>query len=137
MLTSVGVAAQLALAFAYVMIPLNAMRAGLLTRFMGILGMVSGALSVFFPPLQVLQAFWLVAFGMMLIGRSSSPLPPAWETGEATPWPKQQQGRGRLGRAPAPEPEPEPVTSVAAPPPPARTPRAASPNASKKRKKRR
>jgi hypothetical protein len=140
-LTSFGVAAQLALAFAYVMIPLNAMRAGLLTRFMGILGMVSGALSVFFPPLQVLQAFWLVAFGMMLIGRSSSPLPPAWETGEATPWPRQQQSRSRLGRAPArepePESEPEPVASVAAPPSPGRTPGAASPNASKKRKKRR
>jgi hypothetical protein len=133
-LTSFGVAAQLALAFAYVMIPLNAMRAGLLTRFMGILGMVSGALSVFFPPLQVLQAFWLIAFGMMLIGRSSSPLPPAWETGEATPWPSQQQTRGRRGRQPAPDPEP--VATVAAPAP-ARTPRPASPNASKKRKKRR
>jgi hypothetical protein len=133
-LTSFGVAAQLALAFAYVMIPLNAMRAGLLTRFMGILGMVSGALSVFFPPLQVLQAFWLIAFGMMLIGRSSSPLPPAWETGEATPWPSQQQTRGRRGRQPAPDPEP--VATVAGPAP-ARTPRPASPNASKKRKKRR
>jgi hypothetical protein len=132
-LTSLGVAAQLALAFAYVMIPLNAMRAGLLTRFMGILGMVSGALSVFFPPLQVLQAFWLVAFGMMLLGRSSTALPPAWETGEATPWPSQQRDRGRLGRAPAPAPEP--VATVAGPPPPA--PRVPSPNASKKRKKRR
>lgn len=132
-LTSLGVAAQLALAFAYVMIPLNAMRAGLLTRFMGILGMVSGALSVFFPPLQVLQGFWLIAFGMLLLGRSSTPLPPAWASGEAEPWPSQQQVRA----ARRPAAEPVLATPVASPPPAPRAPRTASPNASKKRKKRR
>ncbi len=133
-LSSFAQASQLALAFAFVIIPLNAMRAGLLTRFMGILGIASGAsfiVYVLFPPLQVLQAFWLVAFGAMLTGRLQAPLPPAWETGESTPWPTQQQVRelrsGKGGAEPA----------VAAAEPVAPVPRTPGPNAAKKRKKRR
>ncbi len=131
-LTTLGFTGQLALAFAFVMIPLNAMRAGLLTRFMGVLGIVSGALSIIFPPLQVLEAFWLVALGLLLSGRVSNPLPPAWASGEAEPWPSQQQLREeRRGASRTPEP------AVAAPAPIPRAPRTPGPNASKKRKKRR
>jgi hypothetical protein len=133
-LSSFAQASQLALAFAFVIIPLNAMRAGLLSRFMGILGIASGAsfiVYVLFPPLQVLQAFWLVAFGAMLTGRLQAPLPPAWETGESTPWPTQQQVRERRGGQAAAEPAGAAATPVAP------VPRTPGPNASKKRKKRR
>ncbi len=132
-LTSLALAGALALAFAFVMIPLNAMRAGLLHRFMGVLGIVAGALSVIFPPIgEVLEAFWLVALGALLSGRTPNPLPPAWLSGEAEPWPTQQQIRER--KAPAAEP----VAVAAAPAAPVpRAPRTAAPNASKKRKKRR
>ena len=131
-LTTLGFTGQLALAFAFVMIPLNAMRAGLLTRFMGVLGIVSGALSIIFPPLQVLEAFWLVALGLLLSGRVSNPLPPAWASGEAEPWPTQQQLRDERRAASRP---PEPAIATPAPVP--RAPRTPGPNASKKRKKRR
>jgi hypothetical protein len=131
-LTTLGFTGQLALAFAFVMIPLNSMRAGLLTRFMGVLGIISGALSIIFPPLQVLEAFWLVALGLLLSGRVANPLPPAWASGKAEPWPTQQQLRERRG---GPSRAPEPAVATPAPVP--RAPRTAGPNASKKRKKRR
>jgi hypothetical protein len=133
LLTSLAFASQLALAFAYVMIPLNAMRAGLLTRFMGVLGIISGALSILLPPLQVLQAFWLVAVGMLLLGRAGTPLPPAWESGESEPWPSQQTLRERRGTRAADE------AAVAEPPPAPvpRAPRTPAASGSKKRKKRR
>jgi hypothetical protein len=132
-LTSLAFASQLALAFAFVMIPLNSMRAGLLTRFMGVLGIISGALIVILPPLQVLQAFWLVALGVLLSGRTPNPLPPAWRSGEAEPWPTQQQLRERRSE----ERASEEAVAAPAPAPVPRAPRTQAPNASRKRKKRR
>ena len=131
-LSSINFASQLALAFAFVMIPLNAMRAGLLTRFMGILGIAGGSLAVILRPLAVLQSFWLVALGLLLTGRGAKPLPAAWGEGEARPWPSQQQVRfARQAQTQA-----EPAVAAPAPLPraPARTP---NPHAAKKRKKRR
>ena len=96
-----GLVATLSFAFAFVFVPLHAMRAGLLTRFMGILGIISGAL-VILPiggPLPVVQAFWLLALGALLSGRWPSGVPPAWETGRAEPWPTQQELRERRERA--------------------------------------
>jgi hypothetical protein len=83
---------QLGMGFGIVMICLNAMRVGLLTRFMGALGMIVGVLLVI-PlggPLPVVQTFWLVALAFLLLGRWPSPVP-AWETGRAEPWPGRQQ----------------------------------------------
>ncbi|HWT22280.1 MAG TPA: hypothetical protein VN213_02120, partial [Solirubrobacteraceae bacterium] len=79
----------LALALALVLISLNAMRTGLLTRFMGVLGMITGALLVFpiGSPLPIVQCFWLLMLGLLFLGRSPGGAPPAWETGEAMPWP--------------------------------------------------
>jgi len=84
----------IALAFAYVIISLNAMRAGLLSRFMGILGIIVGALIVL-PLLPqgvpIVQIFWLAALGMLFLGYWPGGRGPAWETGEATPWPAPQR----------------------------------------------
>ncbi len=90
-----------ALGFAFVLLSLNAMRVGLLTRFMGVLGIIVGVL--FIVPLgsslPVVQAFWLCALGALFLGRWPSGLPPAWVTGDAQPWPTQQQLReARLER---------------------------------------
>ena len=43
------------------------MRVGLLTRFLGILGMISGVVAVFpqLMPVPLVQAFWLLALGLM------------------------------------------------------------------------
>ncbi|MDQ3849668.1 MAG: DUF4386 domain-containing protein, partial [Actinomycetota bacterium] len=80
-----------------IIIALNAMRAGLLTRFMGVLGIIVGVLFVvpLGASLPVVQAFWLLALGVLFLGRWPSGMPPAWVTGEAQPWPSQQELRER------------------------------------------
>jgi hypothetical protein len=82
---------QFVVAAGLLLVSLNAMRAGLLTRFLGILGVVAGVVSVFpqLMPVPLVQAFWLVALGLMLLGRTS--MPPAWRTGKAEPWPSAKE----------------------------------------------
>ena len=101
---------SLALGLGWVVICLNAMRVGLLTRFMGVLGIICGALIVLpiLSPLPIVQTFWLGAMALLLLGRWPNGLPPAWTTGEAAPWPSQQELREARRRDAAPEPEPEP-----------------------------
>jgi hypothetical protein len=106
--------AVLALGLAFVMVSLNAMRVGLLSRFMGILGIIVGVLFVIpvGSQLPIVQSFWLVAIGMLFLGRWPSGSPPAWETGRAEPWPSQQEvreARQRQAKGPG---------AVAAPPDP-------------------
>jgi hypothetical protein len=80
----------LVLACGWVVTSLNAMRAGLLTRFMGILGLIIGVLQVIrLGPLPIVQTFWLAALGALLIGFWPSGRPAAWKTGLAQPWPSQ------------------------------------------------
>jgi hypothetical protein len=110
--------ASLALGLGWVVICLNAMRVGLLTRFMGVLGIICGALIVLpiLSPLPIVQTFWLGAMALLLLGRWPNGVPPAWSTGESRPWPSQQEAREarRRGGAPAPEPDPEPDDEPAA-----------------------
>ena len=96
--TAAGFAGTLAIAFSYVIIALNAMRAGLLSRFMGILGIGVGALIVLplLPQgLPIVQMFWLGALGALFLGRWSGGRGPAWETGTSEPWPAAQR-RGQV-----------------------------------------
>jgi len=138
----------LALGFAFVLVALNAMRAGLLTRFMGTLGIIVGVLFVI-PQLvgsglPVVQSFWLVALGFLLMHLwPGAGVPPAWNTGRAQPWPTQQELReardrekgvaapkAPKGEDPAPRPKdtPPPTPGVPAPKP--------HPSSKKKRKRR-
>ncbi|HUR84413.1 MAG TPA: hypothetical protein VMY78_03645 [Solirubrobacteraceae bacterium] len=90
-----------ALGIGLVLLALNAMRVGLLTRFMGVLGIIVGALFVIplGASLPIVQAFWLAALGALFLGYWPPGLPPAWVTGEAQPWPTQQELREqRLAR---------------------------------------
>jgi hypothetical protein len=83
------------LGVSWIIIALIAMRAGLLTRFMGVLGVIVGGLFIIplGASLPIVQAFWLVALGALFLGYWPSGLPPAWVTGEAQPWPTQQELR--------------------------------------------
>jgi hypothetical protein len=90
----------LTLAVGFVMISLNAMRVGLLTRFMGVLGVIVGATFVLqLDQPGILRMFWLAALGLVLLGRWPGGIPKAWDTGEAEPWPSQQQLREQRAAA--------------------------------------
>ena len=85
-----------ALALAFMLVALNAMKVGLLTRLWGILGVVVGVLAVFqLDRPQFLRAIWLVAVGLLVLERWPGGVPPAWRTGRAEPWPTQQELRER------------------------------------------
>ena len=94
----------LMLTLGYIFIAMNAMRVGLLPRYLGYIGVAAGAL-VLFPivPVPVVECFWLAALAVLLAGRWPSGMPPAWTSGAAIPWapaaPKTPQARG-----PAPSP---------------------------------
>jgi len=99
---AINFAGQVVTAFLFVMLPLRARRVGLMSPFMGILGVVAGALLVLqiVPVVPVIiQAFWLGALGLLIIGNWPGGRGPAWESGEAEPWPTPQ----RRGGAPPPE----------------------------------
>jgi hypothetical protein len=92
--TGLLAAAALAVAMAGAMI--GAMRVGLLPRWLSVLGIFAG---LFFLPffgsatLELVTAFWLVAMGILLMGRWPNGEPPAWAAGEARPWPSQAELR--------------------------------------------
>jgi MFS family permease len=92
-----------ALGLAFVLLALNGMRVGLLTRFMGVLGILVGVLFIIpiGSSLPIVQAFWLSSLGVLFLGRWPSGMPPAWVTGEAQPWPTQQELREARMEAPA------------------------------------
>ena len=98
------------LAMALGFIALNAMRAGLLTRFLGVLGVIAGVLWIIpFDQLAIVRSLWWMLLGVLLA--SAARLPLAWKTGRAEPWPTQQQlreAREAQKRAASGEPEPAP-----------------------------
>jgi hypothetical protein len=104
---AIGQAGGLALALLFIYLGLNAMRVGLLSRFMGILGVIVGVLIVI-PLLPegapVVEIFWLGALGVLFLGRWPGGRGPAWESGEPIPWPTAAD-RAELA-APPPEDEP-------------------------------
>jgi hypothetical protein len=81
------------LVFALIYIPLWCMRTGLLTRFWAILGLALGV-SLFLVPVGIFGlVLWFAAVGLMMARWWPTPLPPAWDAGEAIPWP----GRDGIG----------------------------------------
>lgn len=104
--------ASLALAAGIVMVSLQASRAGLLTRFLGVLGAIVGALQVIkILPLPIVQAYWLIALAVVIAGRRPAGELPAWRSGREEPWPTAkemaaQKAKERGETVPAPEPVP-------------------------------
>jgi hypothetical protein len=82
--------ALLGLIVVMVYVPLQAMRAGLLTRFFSTLGMALGVSSLFIVPALSLLALmiWFGWLGFTFLDRVPKGRPPAWDAGEAMPWPK-------------------------------------------------
>ncbi len=104
-----GQAGGLCLGLSYVLVSVNAMRAGLLSRFMGILGIIAGALIVLpVLPGAIIQTFWLLALGMLFLDRWPNGRGPAWSVVEAIPWPTAAQTRELAGG------DGEPVTAAEA-----------------------
>ncbi|HEX8067026.1 MAG TPA: hypothetical protein VF520_10910 [Thermoleophilaceae bacterium] len=143
-------AAQLAVGAAIVLVSINARRAGLLSGFMGILGAIVGVLFVIplLGQLPVVQLFWIAALGVLLLDRWPGTRGPAWETGEAIPWPTAADlraeaageepeaggGGGRRGAAEEPD-EPDPDETEPADEPERAAP--AHPSSKKRKRKRR
>jgi hypothetical protein len=92
--------AGLALAAGVIAAMVNALRTGLLPRWMGVLGIFSGLL-IFLPiggaELQVVPALWMVMMGILYAGRWPNAEPPAWAAGEARPWPSGARARAAKG----------------------------------------
>ena len=90
-----ALAGLLALGSAFVLICLNAMRAGLLTRFMGC-SASSAACSIVLPIVApACCADLLARRARRALPRPAGPagVPPAWTSGRAEPWPSQQEAR--------------------------------------------
>jgi hypothetical protein len=126
-------------AVALVLVSLNAMRVGLLTRFMGYLGIIAGVLTIIpLVPIPIVEAYWLLALAYLLSGRWPSGVPPAWTTGRAERWPSSQQlraARGQPGaRAGRPKRAPQPATEPVGAPAPSTT-RSTTPKRKRKRRK--
>ena len=135
-------AGELVLAVGFVLVSLQAMRAGLLTRFMGYLGIIAGILVLFvITPVPIVQAYWLVGLGVLFAGRWPSGMPPAWQTGRVERWPSSQElreqrmqqrnGTGREKPARGKPPR-EPVAATAFAP---KQTRAATPKRKRKRRR--
>jgi hypothetical protein len=114
-----------ALGFAFVMVYtcLWGMRTGLLSRFWGSLGMALGAVSFFLVQFLPFVLLWFIYLGLVVTGWVPRGRPPAWDAGEAIPWPSPGEeqaervredddpgaveGEGReLDEAPAPAADP-------------------------------
>ena len=105
-----GQLAALIVAVSFVLVCMQAMRVGLLTKFMGYLGMFAGALVLFqITQIPVVQLFWLVATGYLISGRWPTGIPAAWRTGRAEMLPsgaelRAQRAAARGGGAARPAP---------------------------------
>lgn len=120
----IGIPGLFALAAGFLLVSLNAMRCGLLTRFMGIVGMLVGVLAIVpIGPLPIVQAFWLLALGVIFTGRAPGGLPPAWTSGKSEPWPGSREA-SKVGRVAPAGPDPS-------------QPQVAHPGAARRKRKRR
>lgn len=83
----------MALGFSFVIISLNSMRVGLQTRFMGVLGIITGVLLIIplGSPIPIVQLFWFLAMAALIAGYWPSGVPEAWTSGAAVPWPSRQE----------------------------------------------
>lgn len=119
-LAFVALAAQFAFAFAFIFVALNAMRVGLLTRFLGYLGVFSAVLFVIpILPLPIVQVYWLAMLALLLWGFNKAREPPAWSSDREVLWPtaaemREQRVRAAEARKSGAVAEPQAVDAVVA-----------------------
>lgn len=85
LVTGLGIAGAIGLLVTLFYCCLWGMRTGLLSRFWGSLGMAIGI--VILLGLFPLALIWFAYFGLLVLGKVPGGKPPAWEAGEAIPWP--------------------------------------------------
>lgn len=113
-LAFVALAAQFAFAFAFIFVALNAMRVGLLTRFLGYLGVFSAVLFVIpLLPLPIVQVYWLAMLALLLWGFNKAREPPAWSSDRVVLWPTAAEMREQRVRAAEARKSGRPVESPA------------------------
>jgi hypothetical protein len=123
---------------------LNSIRAGTLSTFVGIVGIIASVLFIVpIGPPQLLSFFWLAFLAVTFIDRWPGGRGPAWASGKAERWPNlaekralargeplperpQRRQRGQRGQQPPPPP----------PPPPAELEGDPSPSTSSRKRKR-
>jgi hypothetical protein len=128
--------AILALIVALVYIPLQALRAGLLTRFFGTFGMALGASLILILPIALLAILiWTGYLGLLYIDRVPGGRPPAWDAGVAIPWPAPGEEPAEPPDSGGTEGEGSEAESAGAPTPGGQT--SASRSRKRKRKRRR
>ena len=101
-----GSIAALSIAAVFILLSQNARRAGILSNFIGIIGIIVGVFLVLGPllgsvlgPIPIVQWFWLGALALLFLGIWPGGRPPAWESGEAEPWPSAQEVREQRAEA--------------------------------------
>ncbi|MDW5593756.1 hypothetical protein VSS74_05390 [Conexibacter stalactiti] len=96
----VGIVFQFAFAIGLILVALNAMRVGLLTRFLGYLGVFSAVLFVIaLLPLPIVQAYWLAMLALLLWNVGGAREPPSWASGREELWPTAAEMREQRVRA--------------------------------------
>jgi hypothetical protein len=94
-----GLSANFALGLTLGLVCINSMRAGLLSRFMGIFGTALGVLAVVAAaPFRLLSFPWLLALAALFLDRWPGGRGRAWETDEAVPWPTVSQRNEEIAR---------------------------------------
>lgn len=83
--TGFGIAGALGFVISLFYTCLWAMRTGLLSRFWGSLGMALGVATLL--GLLPFLLIWLIYIALLVVGKVPGGKPPAWEAGEAIPWP--------------------------------------------------
>jgi hypothetical protein len=101
--SAIGAASSLATGAALIFVAIHGRRAGIMSAFMSILGVISALFFVLVPPPPIVPWFWFAALGALFLGRWPTGRGPAWESGEAEPWPSAAQARAEQagGEAPA------------------------------------
>jgi hypothetical protein len=104
-----GFFGTLLLAGGYVLVSLNAMRAGLITRAFGVIGSVAGVmviLPILGPLSPMFEIIFLAGLSLLFFRAWAGGIPPAWDTGRAEPWPTRERAPRRPAGRPAPAAEP-------------------------------
>ncbi len=101
-LALLGVILGLAFAIGIGNASLNAMRVGLVPRWMGVFGLFVAVALVLLQAqgLSIIGGVWALSLGLLYLGRLPGGDPPAWASGEARPWPsaaEQREARQRAG----------------------------------------
>jgi hypothetical protein len=105
-----GIGGQIGLVIGFAYTAMWAMRTGLLTRFWGSLGVALGIVSFLFFQFALL---WFIYLGLLFLGWVPGGRPPAWQSGQAEPWPSpgekaaEKMGVGGDPSPPPPDPESE------------------------------